>query len=320
MIHIHARTPEGVPSLRGRGLPRDHRGDPRRGRRRDHQLLDRRDRRADREADRVPARAAAGRGRAEHELDELREVLAPSARTSSSRPCSRTRSTRSSSSSTAMNELGIRPEHECFDSGHVANLDPLIDMGLLSEPLQIRCVMGVTGGIRPDAAQPRAHGRADPGRPEGPQQLGRDRDQPRPVAAGGARPLRWAATCASGLEDNFYLPDGEMARSNGDLIAQARADRGGRRAGAWRRVAEARELLGTPRARSRGVSAAAARRRQGARPLAAAAGRLLLAAARRLRRRGAEGRGHRDGRLHPLVAARTTRAPTTRRSRRCSSR
>src|ERR687896_2505287 len=34
----------------------------------------------------------------------------------------------------AMNELGIRPEHECFDSGHVANLDPLIDMGLLSEP------------------------------------------------------------------------------------------------------------------------------------------------------------------------------------------
>ena len=25
-----------------------------------------------------------------------------------------------------------------------------------------------------------------------------------------------------GLEDNFYLPDGEMARSNGDLIAKAR--------------------------------------------------------------------------------------------------
>ena len=25
-----------------------------------------------------------------------------------------------------------------------------------------------------------------------------------------------------GLEDNFYLPDGEMARSNGDLVAKAR--------------------------------------------------------------------------------------------------
>src|SRR5207302_8332856 len=35
----------------------------------------------------------------------------------------------------AMRELEIRPEHECFDSGHVANLDPLIDMGLLEEPL-----------------------------------------------------------------------------------------------------------------------------------------------------------------------------------------
>ncbi len=34
-----------------------------------------------------------------------------------------------------MNELDIRPEHECFDSGHLANLDPLIDMGLLTEPL-----------------------------------------------------------------------------------------------------------------------------------------------------------------------------------------
>ena len=82
--------------LRDRGLPQHHRGDPRRGRRRDHQLLDRRDRRPDREADRVPARAAARGGRAEHGLDELREVLASGARTSSSTPCSRTRSTRSS--------------------------------------------------------------------------------------------------------------------------------------------------------------------------------------------------------------------------------
>ena len=48
---------------------------------------------------------------------------------------------------------------------------------------------------------------------------------------------------------------------------------------------------------------AAARRRQGPRPHPAAARRLLLAAARRPRRRGAEGRGHRDGRLHPLGAA-----------------
>src|SRR6476646_5732898 len=52
---------------------------------------------------------------------------------------------------TAMRDLGIKPEHECFDAGHIANLDPLLDMELLAEPLQVSCVMGVTGGIRPTA-------------------------------------------------------------------------------------------------------------------------------------------------------------------------
>ena len=37
---------------------------------------------------------------------------------------------------TAMRELGIKPEHECFDAGHIANLDPLIDMGLLDRAAQ----------------------------------------------------------------------------------------------------------------------------------------------------------------------------------------
>jgi len=49
-----------------------------------------------------------------------------------------------------------------------------------------------------------------------------------------------------GLEDNFYLPDGTMARSNGDLIAKARQltqDIGRRPA----TVAEARTILGVPR-------------------------------------------------------------------------
>ena len=66
-----------------------------------------------------------------------------------------------------------------------------------------------------------------------------------------------------GLEDNFYLPDGEMARSNGDLIAKAReiVEDVGRRVAT---VEEARELLG------REVSGGS-RRHPGPRPLAAAA-------------------------------------------------
>jgi len=146
---------------------------------------------------------------------------------------------------TAMNELGIRPEHECFDSGHVANLDPLIDMGLLSEPLQIDCVMGVTGGIRPTPRNLAHMADQVPGGPEGRNNwgvIGISRDQWRLVAASAAL----GGNVRVGLEDNFYLPGGEMARSNGDLIARARriVEDVGRRAAT---VEEARELLGTPR-------------------------------------------------------------------------
>jgi uncharacterized protein (DUF849 family) len=37
----------------------------------------------------------------------------------------------------AMNERGIRPEHECFDLGHVGSLAPLVDMGRLAPPLHV---------------------------------------------------------------------------------------------------------------------------------------------------------------------------------------
>src|SRR5215212_9903575 len=146
---------------------------------------------------------------------------------------------------TVMNDLGIKPEHECFDSGHVANLDPLIDMGLLEEPLQIECVMGVNGGIRPTPRNLAHMADQIPGGPEGPSNwgvIGISRDQWRLVAAAAAL----GGNVRVGLEDNFYLPDGEMARSNGDLIARARriVEDTGRRVAT---VAEARDLLGTPR-------------------------------------------------------------------------
>ncbi|HEY5260994.1 MAG TPA: 3-keto-5-aminohexanoate cleavage protein, partial [Solirubrobacteraceae bacterium] len=48
---------------------------------------------------------------------------------------------------TAMNELHIKPEHECFDIGHVGSLEPLVDMGVLNAPLHVDCIMGVVGGI-----------------------------------------------------------------------------------------------------------------------------------------------------------------------------
>jgi uncharacterized protein (DUF849 family) len=146
---------------------------------------------------------------------------------------------------TAMNELGIRPEHECFDTGHVANLDPLLDMGLLEQPLQISCVMGVTGGIRPNARNLAHMAEQVPGGPDGPGNwgvIGISREQWMLVAAA----LTLGGNVRVGLEDNFYLPNGDMARSNGDLIAKARqmTEDVGRRPAT---VAEARAMLGTPR-------------------------------------------------------------------------
>jgi 3-keto-5-aminohexanoate cleavage enzyme len=140
---------------------------------------------------------------------------------------------------TAMRESGIRPEHECFDSGHVANLDPLLDMGLLGPPLQISCVMGVTGGIRPSARNLAHMAEQVPaGIAHEWGVIGISRQQWSLVAAA----LTLGGNVRVGLEDNFYLPGGEMARSNGDLVARARrmAEDVGRRPAT---IAEARERL-----------------------------------------------------------------------------
>jgi 3-keto-5-aminohexanoate cleavage enzyme len=139
----------------------------------------------------------------------------------------------------AMRRLNIKPEHECFDVGHVASLEPLVDMGLLEAPLHADFVMGVVGGV--PATVRNLDAMAD-NLPAGNHHwgvIGIGRDQWRMVAAA----LTLGGSIRVGLEDNFYLPDGTMARSNGDLIAKARQlcqDCGRRPA----TVAEARHLLG----------------------------------------------------------------------------
>jgi uncharacterized protein (DUF849 family) len=138
----------------------------------------------------------------------------------------------------AMNECGIRPEHECFDSGHIANLDPLLDMESLRPPLQVSCVMGVMGGIRPTARNLAHMAEQVPEVPHEWGVIGVSRNQWTLVSAA----LALGGNVRVGLEDNFYLPDGEMARSNGDLIARARrmAEDAGRRVAT---VGEARAML-----------------------------------------------------------------------------
>jgi 3-keto-5-aminohexanoate cleavage enzyme len=158
----------------------------------------------------------------------------------------------------ALNELGIKPEHECFDIGHVGSLEPLIHMGVLRAPLHVDCIMGVTGGIPPSARNLAAmvdniptpvSGDGAGGVPNHWGVIGISREQWLLVAAA----LTLGGSVRVGLEDNLYLPDGTMASSNGELIAQARhmAEEVGRRPAT---VAEARAMLGIPQRETAGAA------------------------------------------------------------------
>ncbi|HSP08325.1 MAG TPA: 3-keto-5-aminohexanoate cleavage protein, partial [Candidatus Dormibacteraeota bacterium] len=138
----------------------------------------------------------------------------------------------------AMNAAGVRPEMECFDAGHVANTRPLIDLGVLKPPYQFSLIMGVLGGIpgttrqlvnQVDSLPPQSHW----------QVIGIGLNQWPLVAAA----LTMGGNVRVGLEDNFYVEEGRMAKSNGDLVEKA-----ARLAGDLGRpvatAAEARGLLG----------------------------------------------------------------------------
>ena len=101
--------------------------------------------------------------------------------------------------------------------------------------------MGVTGGIRPTARNLAHMAEQVPRSDTQWGVIGISREQWTLVSAA----LSLGGNVRVGLEDNFYLPDGEMARSNGDLVAKARqmAEDAGRRVAT---VAETRALLGVP--------------------------------------------------------------------------
>ena len=116
----------------------------------------------------------------------------------------------------AMNSAGVRPELECFDTGHIANTAPLIDMGVLKSPYQFSLIMGVLGGIpgttrhltnQVDTLPPESHW----------QVIGIGLNQWALVAAA----ITMGGNARVGLEDNFYVEEGKMAKSNGDLVQKA---------------------------------------------------------------------------------------------------
>ncbi len=115
-----------------------------------------------------------------------------------------------------MKAAGTRPEMECFDTGHINNARPLIDMGLLEPPFQFSLIMGVLGGI-PATTQNLVHQVSQLPPSSFWQVIGIGNKQWRMVAAA----LTLGGNIRVGLEDNLYLPSGELAKSNGELVAEA---------------------------------------------------------------------------------------------------
>jgi uncharacterized protein (DUF849 family) len=115
-----------------------------------------------------------------------------------------------------MKSAGVRPELECFDAGHIGNTRPLIDMDVLGPPFQFSLIMGVLGGIpgttrhlvdQVDSLPPGSHW----------QVIGISLNQWPLVAAA----ITMGGNVRVGLEDNFYIEEGRMAESNGDLVDKA---------------------------------------------------------------------------------------------------
>ena len=113
-----------------------------------------------------------------------------------------------------MDEVGIRPEFECFDTGILRSVAMFAEVGMVARP-QVNLVMGVASGMPADGDLLAVLMKY---LPEGAcwqaTLIGRDEIWPvhRRVAALGGH-LR------TGLEDTFYLPGGARARGNGDLVA-----------------------------------------------------------------------------------------------------
>lgn len=139
----------------------------------------------------------------------------------------------------AMNEHDVIPECECFDTGIVRSVALMVRREMVPNPPHVSLVMGVASGMPAKAAWlPLLLEEMVAGTHWQTIVIGRQEvwDVHRKTAELGGD-LR------TGLEDTFYLPDGEKTDSNGPLIEQLAkcATDAGRSIAS---PAEAREILG----------------------------------------------------------------------------
>jgi len=112
----------------------------------------------------------------------------------------------------SMNAAKVKPELECFDIGHTHGIWPLLDMGVLKPPLQFSFIVNVLGGLPPLVEALELQTKVMPKGSEW-EVIGISRAGWKMISAA----LVLGGNVRCGLEDNFYLPDGSMASSNGQL-------------------------------------------------------------------------------------------------------
>jgi len=119
-------------------------------------------------------------------------------------------------------DQGTRFEIECYDIGHLYTLAHFVDRGLVKPPFFVQSVFGILGGIG--------------GHPEDVMHMKRTADRlfgddyEWSVLGAGRNQMRIAAMSAGmgghvrvGLEDSLWIGPGQLARSNAEQVAQARA-------------------------------------------------------------------------------------------------
>jgi uncharacterized protein (DUF849 family) len=114
-----------------------------------------------------------------------------------------------------MRELGVKPELELYDHGHVEMALALHAEGLLVEPLQFSLVLGVRGGMR---AAPESIVEVVRRLPEGSvwQVIGIGRANLTMTAIG----LAMGGNARTGMEDTLMVRRGEPASGNGQLVSR----------------------------------------------------------------------------------------------------
>lgn len=113
-----------------------------------------------------------------------------------------------------MNAHGIVPEFECFDTGIVRSVGMFMAHGMITPPVHVSLVMGVASGMPAKASWlPLLLEELPPHTQWQVIAIGRENVWPLHH-----RCLELGGHVRTGLEDTFYLPNGEKTTSNGALI------------------------------------------------------------------------------------------------------